>query len=91
MVDLFTKFEVNRDVRWSALLRLLGASLVAHLIVVASVVYVPGLRDAFNLASLIGDTSFVDKDYKTTTIGDDVQIVDISGGKFPLPGWILCP
>jgi hypothetical protein len=91
MTELFADFEVNRDLRWPMVMRLLGASLVAHLIVVASVVYIPGLRDAFNLATLIADTNFVDKPYEQTTIGDDVQLVDVSNGKFRYPDGYFAP
>jgi hypothetical protein len=66
-------------------LRLLGASLLGHLLAVACLMYVPALRDAFNLASLIADTNFVDKPYQRTDIGDEVQIVQLSGEKFHYP------
>ena len=52
---------------------------------IASVLYVPGVRNAFNLASLIADTTFVDRDYVRTEIGDDVQLVELSSEKFRYP------
>jgi hypothetical protein len=67
------------------LLRLVAASLVMHMIFVASVIYVPGLRDAFNIASLIARTSVVDKPYAATEIGDQVQLVQLSTEKFHYP------
>jgi len=85
MPELFANFEVNRDARWPIVSKLLGGSLVLHMLLLSSVVYIPGLRDAFNLASLISDTSFVDKDYNRTQIGDDVQFVQLSGEKFRYP------
>jgi hypothetical protein len=91
MTELFANFEVNRELRWPVVLRLLGASLVAHLIVVMSVLYIPGVRDAFNLASLIADTRFVDKDYEKTTIVDDVQLVELSSNKFRYPDGYFAP
>lgn len=91
MTELFSEFEVNRELRWPALVRLLGASLVAHLIVVMSVIYIPGVRDAFNIGSLIANTTFVDKAYEKTTIADDVQLVELSGNKFHYPEGYFAP
>ena len=84
MTELFENFEVNRDSRWAVLLRLVGASLVLHLVLLWLVVYVPALRDTLNIAALIASTKFVDKDYVATQIGDDVQIVQVSE-KFRYP------
>lgn len=85
MARLFANFEVNKEPRWPIILKMLAASLAVHLLAVASVMYIPGVRDAFNLASLIADTKFVDKPYDRTEIGDDVQFVDLSGDKFHYP------
>jgi len=85
MADLFANFEVGNELRWPIILRLLGGSLVTHLLVIACLVYVPAFRDAFNLASLIADTNFVDKPYAHTGIGDDVQIVELTSEKFRYP------
>lgn len=85
MAELFKNFEINDELRWPVILRLIGGSLVAHVLAIACLMYVPAFRDAFNLASLIADTNFVDKDYARTNIGDDVQIVELSGEKFHYP------
>ncbi len=85
MAELFTNFEIGNDRRWLMVLRLLGASLAAHLLAVFCLFYVPAFRDAFNLAALIADTNFVDKPYTQTNIGDDVQIVELTGEKFHYP------
>jgi hypothetical protein len=85
MAELFTDFEVNRDPRWQVILRLLGGSITAHLLVIFCVLYIPGVRDAFNIATLIADTTFVDKPYAKTEIGDDVQLVELSSSKFRYP------
>jgi hypothetical protein len=84
MTELFENFEVNRDSRWSVLLRLIGASLGLHLVLVWLVIYVPAVRDTVNIAALIASTKFVDKDYVATQIGDDVQFVQLSE-KFHYP------
>src|SRR5882672_1483877 len=85
MAELFANFEVNRAPRWPVISKLLAGSLAVHLLAVACVVFVPGVRDAFNLASLIADTRFVDKAYERTEIGDDVQLVDLASDKFHYP------
>jgi len=85
MAELFANIEVNGDPRWPVLLRLVAASLVLHLMFLVSIVYVPALRDAFNIASLIAQTSIVDKPYAATEIGDEVQLVQLSTEKFHYP------
>ena len=85
MTELFENFEVNRDSRWAVLTRLVGASLVLHLVFLWLVIYVPALRDTLNIAALIASTKFVEKDYVGTQIGDDVQLVQLTGEKFHYP------
>jgi hypothetical protein len=85
MAELFANFEVNRESRWPIIWKLLAGSLTAHLLAAACVLFVPGVRDAFNLASLISDTRFVDKPYERTEIGDDVQLLDLASNKFHYP------
>jgi hypothetical protein len=85
MAEIFANIEVNRDPRWRVLLGLVMASLVLHMIGLASVIYVPGLRDAFNIASLIAQTSVVEKPYARTEIGDEGNLVQLSTEKFHYP------
>ncbi|MCA1578456.1 MAG: hypothetical protein LC794_13950 [Acidobacteria bacterium] len=86
MTELFENFEVNRDSRWSVVLvRLVGASLVLHLLLLWLVVYVPAIRDTVNIAALIASTRIVDEDYVATQIGDDVQLVQLTNEKFRYP------
>ena len=84
MSELFENFEVNREPRWIMLTRLIGASLVLHLLCMVLVVYVPALREGLNIGALIANTSFVDKPYDATQIGDNVQFVQLSE-KFRYP------
>jgi hypothetical protein len=83
MTELFDNFEVNRDSRASALLKLLGASLVLHLVFVWMVIYVPAVRDTVNIAALIASTKWVDEDYTATQISGDVQIVEVEKFRYP--------
>jgi len=85
MSELFATFEVNREPRWPIISKLLAGSLAAHVLFAAGVLYIPGVRNAFNLASLIADARFVDKPYEKTQIGDDVQFVELTSNKFHYP------
>lgn len=85
MTELFENFEVNRVSRWAVLLRLVGASLVVHLVFVWLVLYVPAFRDTLNIAAIIANTKFVEKDYIGTQIGGDVEIVQLTSEKFRYP------
>ncbi|HEV8426874.1 MAG TPA: hypothetical protein VGQ41_03105 [Pyrinomonadaceae bacterium] len=83
MSELFEKFEVNREPRWIVITRLLGASLVLHLVLMWLVVYIPALREGLNIGALIANTRFVDKPYAATQIGEDVQLVQLSKFRYP--------
>ena len=91
MSELFANFEVNKQPRWPIVSKLLAGSLVMHVSLAACVLYVPGLRTAFNLASLISGTRVVDKDYEKTQIGDDVQLVELASNKFHYPEGYFAP
>jgi hypothetical protein len=91
MSELFANFEVNKEARWPVISKLLGGSVVLHLLLLSCVVYIPGVRSAFNLASLIADTGFVDRAYERTQIGDDVQLVELSREKFHYPEGYFAP
>jgi hypothetical protein len=91
MAELFANFEVGKQARWPIVSKLLAGSLVMHISLAACVLYVPGLRSAFNLASLISGTRFVDKDYEKTQIGDDVELVELASNKFHYPDGYFAP
>lgn len=84
MAQLFENFEVNGDRKWGVvLIKLIGASLGVHLGLLALMIYVPAVRDTVNIAALIANASFVDKDYEATQIADDVQIVQLEKFRYP--------
>jgi hypothetical protein len=85
MTELFENFEVNRESRSAVLLRLLGASLVLHLVFVWLAIYVPAFRDTLNIAAMIANTKFVEKDYVGTEIGGDVELIQLTSEKFRYP------
>ena len=84
MAQLFENFEVNGDRNWGVMLtKLVGGSLVVHLALLAILIYVPAVRDTVNIAALIANARFVDKDYQATQITDDVQIVQLEKFRYP--------
>lgn len=84
MRELFADSQVNLEPRWPMLVRLITASLVLHAGLLASMVYVPGVRDAFNIASLLANTGYVDRAYSRTEVGEDVQVLSLPD-KFRYP------
>src|ERR1044072_5903047 len=90
MAELFEKFEVNSDPRWKVLMRLVGASLIVHLVLLWMTVYVPAFRDTLNIVALGASSKFVDKPYEATQIRDDVQWVQV-GEKFRYPDGYFTP
>ncbi len=84
MSELFSRFEVNRESRWPVLLGLIAGSMALHLAFAATIIFVPRFRDAFNIAVLAGQTSYVDRSYKKTTVGEEIQMVEVQP-KFRYP------
>jgi len=82
---LFEKFEVNAQPFWPKILRLLGASVIFHVILVAAVVFIPPVRDALSLAVLFSDAGFVDRPYSKTQIENEGDITEITTEKFHYP------
>jgi hypothetical protein len=85
MAELFANVQINREPRWQILSKLAVASLALHATVLASLIYVPAVRDMFNIAALLSDTGYVDKAYTRTEIGEDVQMLQLPPAKFHYP------
>ena len=85
MAELFSNIEINREPRWQLLSKLALASLALHATLLASLIYVPAVRDTFNVAALLSDTGYVDKAYTKTAIGEEVQMVQLPPAKFRYP------
>lgn len=83
MSELFGRFEVNREARWPQLMVLIGGSVALHLTLAATVLFVPGVRDALNIAVLAGQTDYVDKAYRRTLVGEDIQMVEVQKFRYP--------
>ena len=76
MAEIFRSHErLNRDTRTPWMLRTLGASLAAHALFLASVVYVPAVRDTFSLASTLSGLRFVEEDYTKTAVGQRADVM----------------
>jgi hypothetical protein len=83
MQELFEHFEVNREPRWPILSRLAAVSILFHASVLATVLYVPGIRESFNIAALMSRTTYVDRAYTKTEIGEDIHLVNVQKFHYP--------
>lgn len=81
---LFENFEVNATPFWPKVSRLIGGSIVLHLILVACVVFIPPVRDALSIAAMFSDVGFVDRAYNKTDI-EAGDITEITTEKFHYP------
>jgi hypothetical protein len=81
---LFENFEVNATPFWPKVSRLIGGSIVLHLILVACVVFIPPVRDALSIAAMFSDAGFVDRAYNKTDI-EAGDITEITTEKFHYP------
>lgn len=78
MSELFKSYEITRVPYWPKMARIVGPSVIFHILIVLSVLYVPAVRDAVNVVGIFAGAEFVDKEYKKTHIGDDVQVIDLA-------------
>ncbi|HEY6046535.1 MAG TPA: hypothetical protein VIU65_08030, partial [Pyrinomonadaceae bacterium] len=81
---IFENFEVNATPFWPRVSRLIGGSIVLHLILVACVVFIPPVRDALSIAAMFSDVGFVDRAYNKTEI-EAGDITEITTEKFHYP------
>ncbi|MEA2174137.1 MAG: hypothetical protein QOD00_1729 [Blastocatellia bacterium] len=85
MAELFAKFEVNKSPWWPRVAHLVGGSCALHLVLTACVLYIPGLRSAFNLAGAFQGAGFVNEDYQKAAIGERAQILEFPHDRFQYP------
>ena len=81
---LFDHFEVNREPFWPRIVWLVAGSGAWHLVILALIILIPPVRDAFSITAMFRDAGFVDRPYKHTEI-EDADIIDFSNGKFHYP------
>ena len=82
---LFDHFEVNREPFWPRIVWLVAGSGAWHLVILALIIMIPPVRDAFSITAMFRDASFVDRPYSHTDIGDNVDLLDYSTEKFHYP------
>ncbi|HBB98853.1 MAG TPA: hypothetical protein DC054_26040 [Blastocatellia bacterium] len=81
---LFDHFEVNREPFWPRIVWLVAGSGAWHLVILALIMMIPPVRDAFSITAMFRDVSFVDRPYTRTEI-EDADILDYSTEKFHYP------
>jgi len=87
---LFDHFEVNREPFWPKVAWLIAGSGAWHLVLIACIVLIPPVRDAFAIAVIFSGAGFVDRPYNRTEIGDDADIIELTTEKFHYPdGYFL--
>lgn len=82
---LFEHFEVNSEPFWPRISRLLGGSVVLHLILAACIIFIPPVRDALSIALVLSGGRFVDRPYTKTQIENEGDIVELATEKFHYP------
>jgi len=76
MSRIFASQErLNSQTRTPRMLRTLGGSLVVHALFLAALIYVPAVRDTFNLASALSGLQFVEEDYTKTAVGQRADVM----------------
>jgi hypothetical protein len=81
---LFDHFEVNREPFWPKMSWLVAGSGVWHLVLVALILLIPPVRDAFSITAMFREAGFVDRPYTHTDI-EDADIIDFSNQQFHYP------
>jgi len=71
---LFDHFEVNRESFWRKMTWLIAGSGAWHLVILALILLIPPVRDAFALTAMFRDVGFVDRAYNHTDI--DYALID---------------
>jgi hypothetical protein len=85
VTELFENFEVNRSPRWPLLTKLAVGSLILHSTAVLAILYIPQVRETFNLANAFSGVQFRDEAYEKTRIEDRAIMLSLKDGKFQYP------
>ncbi len=76
MAELFTDLDLDaRAPRGRRMLRTLGGSLALHLLFVLCLIYVPAVRDTFQLASALSGLRVVDEAYTQTEVREQIIFI----------------
>ncbi len=84
---LFDHYEVNREPFWPKMTWLVAGSGAWHLVLVALILLIPPVRDAFSITAMFRDVSFVDKPYEHTDIEDATMLDFTEKVRYPDGYW----
>src|SRR2546421_4212095 len=88
MAELFADFDLERRApRAQRMLRTLAGSIVLHALFVVSLVYVPAVRDTFQLARTLRGLRVVDEAYNATHVGERATIINLADKFYYPPGY----
>jgi hypothetical protein len=76
VAEIFQNYEINRSPWWERVWRIAAVSIGLHALAVASVLYVPAFREAFNIARVFSGAKYVDEAYRKTAIGDRAVLIN---------------
>ena len=86
MAELFADFDLERRApRAQRMLRTLAGSIALHAVFVACLIYVPAVRDTFQLASALSGLRVVDEAYNATQVGERATIINLADNKLYYP------
>ncbi|HEX8177448.1 MAG TPA: hypothetical protein VF543_20330 [Pyrinomonadaceae bacterium] len=91
MAELFQNFEIHKSPWWERVWRVAAGSVVLHILLLAVVIYVPSVREAFNIASVFSGAKYVDEDYKKTVIGERAVLINAKDVFEYPPGYFSGP
>jgi hypothetical protein len=81
---LFDHFEVNPEPFWPKISRLLGGSIILHVVITTAIMLIPPVRNALSVAVFLKGAGFVDKPYNRTQI-ESGDIVELTTERFRYP------
>jgi hypothetical protein len=94
MAEIFQTHEelgLGAERRARAFTRLAGASVLAHAVLLAALVYVPVLRDTFSVANELAGFRVVSKDYEKTKVYERATLINIAAQKLYYPAGFFDP
>jgi outer membrane biosynthesis protein TonB len=88
MAELFTDLDLDRRApRGKSLLRTLAGSLALHAAFILALIYVPAVRDTFQLASALSGLKFVDAAYTQTDVRERAIMINANDKLYYPPGY----
>jgi len=82
---LFDNFEVNADPFWPKVSKIIGGSVIFHVVLIVAITLIPPVRDALSIAMIFSGGSLVDRPYNKTHIENEGDITEITNEKFHYP------